>query len=99
MLCNREEFSFRNVYVSMLVCIVLTCHQNTNSYTRPSDSRNSDYKIRSAVLDDNVKSKENVKISKSVSLYSFSFQQFYINLNNFVGIYQKRNKKTAGDRV
>ena len=70
MLCSREEFSFRNVYVSILVG---TKQQCTQKWFKK-------FRLETPFLDDNVKSKEkrqNFKICKANSLSIFIiFLQF-----------------------
>ena len=70
MLCIREEFCFRNVYVSILV-------GTKQLYTHKWFKK---FRLETPFLNDNVKSKEtrqNFKISKPVSLrYSIFFNKF-----------------------
>ena len=73
MLCSREEFSFRNVYVSMLV-------GTKQLYTQ---KRFKKFRFETPFLDDNVKANEkrqNFEICKpiSLSIFIFFFQQFFV---------------------
>ena len=72
MLCSREEFSFKNVYVSMLVG---TKHLYTQKWFTK-------LRLEMPFLDGNIKSKDkrqNFKISKPISLSVFiSFQHLIV---------------------
>ena len=69
MLFSREDFSFRNVYSSMLV--------GTNQlYTQKWFKK---FPLETPFLGNKVKSKENVNISKSVSLFLLAYSFFLFN--------------------
>ena len=76
MFCSREEFSFKNVYVNMLVGI-------KQLYTQ---KRLKQFRLKTPCLDDNVKSKKKrqhfklckpIYFSKSICQHSFVFSLFW----------------------
>ena len=92
MLCSREEFSFRNVYVSMLA-------GTKQLYTQKWFKK---FRLETPCLDDNVKSKEkrqSFKLWKPISLSIFIF--FFNNcfVFSFILVTKQSFHYDSGSRI